>query len=341
MPSFSCPRTLTPKTRSCRPPLGSCRRCTHGAMSFLSRTLTAVVLVTLASCPEHTIAADWPTFRANNGRTAHSTEPLKLPLTAAWKYTSPAPPELAWSSGEGREIEGKLLGHRVKFDDVFHPVVAGGRLFFGSSADDQLHCMDLTTGTTVWTFFAGAPIRLAPSVADGRVYFGSDDGRVYCVDAETGKEVWQFRAGPTEDWLLARGEMISRWPVRTGVLVDDGVAFFGAGIFPHEDVYLYAVNASDGSVIWKQDNLSDGDAGRNDLSPQGYLLASDDLLFVPSGRSLPAAFDRKTGKLVHKRTFSWRSTAGGVIGGTKALLSDGQIFLRRTSSSAGDGTKKG
>ena len=79
--------------------------------------------------------------------------------------------------------------------------------------------------------------------------------------------------------------MISRWPVRTGVLVDNGVAYFGAGVFPHENVYLYAVNAIDGSVIWKQDNLSAEDAGRNDLSPQGYLLASDELLFVPSGRS--------------------------------------------------------
>ena len=114
--------------------------------------------------------------------------------------------------------------------------------------------------------------------------------------------------------------MVSRWPVRTGVLVDNGVAYFGAGVFPHENVYLYAVNADDGSIIWKQDNLSAEDAGRNDLSPQGYLLASDELLFVPSGRSLPAAFDRKTGKLVHKRTHAWRNAAGGVIGGTNALL---------------------
>ncbi len=163
-------------------------------------------------------------------------------------------------------------------------------------------------------------------MANGQVYFGSDDGHVYSVDANTGELNWKFRAGPEEDWLLARGEMISRWPVRTGVLVDNGIAYFGAGIFPHEDVYLYAVNAADGAVVWKQDNLSSEDAGRNDLSPQGYLLASDDLLFVPSGRSLPAAFDRKTGKLVHKRTHSWRSTAGGVIGGTKALLADGQIY---------------
>ncbi|MEZ6129245.1 MAG: PQQ-binding-like beta-propeller repeat protein [Planctomycetaceae bacterium] len=284
------------------------------------------VVLTLMCCSSVALAADWPTYRGDNARSGSSSESLDLPLKSAWTYTSPAPPEMAWSSGEGRVIEGKLLGHRVKFDDVFHPVAVGGKLYFGSTADDQLHCMNLDTGETEWTFFAGAPIRLAPSVTDGRVYFGSDDGHVYCLDAATGKQQWQFRTGPEADWLLARGEMISRWPVRTGVLVDDGVAYFGAGIFPHEYIYLYAVNADDGSVIWKQDNLSSEDAGRNELSPQGYLLASDDLLFVPSGRSLPAAFDRKTGKFVYQRTHSWRSTAGGVIGGTKALLADGQLY---------------
>jgi outer membrane protein assembly factor BamB len=270
-------------------------------------------------------AADWPTFRGDNARTAASMEVISVPLKTAWIYESPAAPEMAWSDGVGRVIEGKLLGYRVRYDDVFHPVVAGGRLYFGAT-DDQLHCMDLKTGATIWTYFTGAPIRLAPSVVNGRVYFGSDDGHVYCVNADTGAMHWQFRASPEEDWLLARGEMISRWPVRTGVLVDRGVAYFGAGIFPHEDVYLYAVNADDGSVIWKQDNLSAADAGRNELSPQGYLLAGDDLLFVPSGRSLPAAFDRRTGKFLYQRVHSWRTTAGGVVGGTNALLSDGQIY---------------
>ncbi|MEO2032233.1 MAG: PQQ-binding-like beta-propeller repeat protein [Planctomycetaceae bacterium] len=189
-----------------------------------------------------------------------------------------------------------------------------------------MHCVELKSGRTVWSFVTGAPIRLAPTVTDGRVYFGSDDGHVYCLDAEDGGLVWQFRAGPAEDWLLARGQMISRWPVRSGVLVADGVAYFGAGIFPHEDVQMYAVHAANGAVIWKQDNVSARDAGRDDLSPQGYFLASDDLLFVPSGRSLPAAIDRNTGKVVHKRSFSWRTTAGGVVGGTQALLANGQIY---------------
>ena len=32
------------------------------------------------------------------------------------------------------------------------------------------------------------PVRLAPAVADGKVYAGSDDGFVYCLDARTGQQ---------------------------------------------------------------------------------------------------------------------------------------------------------
>ena len=47
-----------------------------------------------------------------------------------------------------------------------------------------------------------------------------------------------MRVGPEDDRLLSRGEMISRWPVRTGVLIDGDTAYFGAGVFPHEMIYL-------------------------------------------------------------------------------------------------------
>ena len=199
-------------------------------------------------------------------------------------------------------------------------------MYFGSAVDHQLRCVDAETGEHLWRFFTGGPVRLAPTVHQGKVYFGSDDGCVYCVEATTGREVWKLQVGPRVERLLARGHMISRWPVRTGVLIADDVAYFGAGIFPHETVYLCAADAKTGQLLWKNDHISQRDAGRDDLSPQGYLLANEDLLFVPSGNSLPAAFDRKTGEHVFKKSYGWRTTAGGEVGGTQALLSDGQLY---------------
>lgn len=272
------------------------------------------------------LAGDWPTYRGDRLRSGSTAEAVQLPLKEHWVYESPSPPRLSWAGQTGRTIEGHVLRDRVNYDDAFHVAVVGQRVYFGSSADHQVHCRDLSTGKTIWTFTTGGPVRMAPTVAQGRVYVGSDDGRVYCLNAKDGSLIWQLRAGPSDEWFIGRGEMINRWPVRTGVLVDGGVAYFGAGIFPHEDVFLYAVRAEDGRVIWKQDNISESDAGRNDLSPQGYLLASETTLFVPSGRSLPAAIDRKTGAYRYKANASWRSNGGGVIGGYRAVLADGQLY---------------
>lgn len=298
-----------------------------GRIGAIWNTVVLLAVVSqLAAFGSEAVAGDWPMYRGDLSRSGSTAETVKLPLRSRWVYSAPSAPPVSWSTAEGRVMEGKLQGHQVKYDDAIHPVVVGERVYFGSSVDHQLHCFDLKRGTELWSFFTDGPIRLAPAVTGNRVYFGSDDGHAYCISADDGRLLWKLRAGPADERFLARGEMISRWPVRTGVLVDAGVAYFGAGIFPHEDIYLYAVNAEDGSIVWRQDNISVLDAGRNDLSPQGYLLASDELLFVPSGRTLPAAFDRRTGGLVHKRTFPWRTTAGGQVGGTQALLADGQLY---------------
>lgn len=290
----------------------------------LSRAALLAFCLTLLC--QQASAKDWPTYLIDNGRTGATSDSLKLPLAPAWKYSAPAAPRMGQTDPGERVIEGHDLETRVDFDDALHVALANGKAYFGSSVDHQLRCVDLKTGNVLWRYITGGPIRLAPTYDNRKIYFGSDDGFVYCLDAASGKEIWKLRAGMNEEMIIARGEMVSRWPVRTSILVDDGVAYFGAGIFPHENIYLYAVQADSGKVIWKVDNLSQTSAGRNELSPQGYILANDEYLFIPSGRSLPAAFNKKTGEQEHKRSFSWRSTAGGVVGGTQALLADGQIY---------------
>lgn len=271
-------------------------------------------------------AADWENYLGNNARTGYAAVAVPSHLQLAWSYQSAAKPEKAWSGSRTVPIEGHVMLPRVTFDAAPQMLLIEDRLYFGSTVDQRLHCRDAATGRERWSFFTEGPIRLAPAFAFGNIYFGSDDGWVYCLEAITGQLVWKHRVGPKDDRLLARGELISRWPVRTGVLIDGEIAYFGAGIFPHEEVYLCAANAKTGEIIWKNDRISQADAGRNDLSPQGYLLANEDTLFVPSGRSLPVAVSKATGDIIFQRKYSWRTEAGGVVGGTKALLGDGQIY---------------
>jgi hypothetical protein len=141
-------------------------------------------------------------------------------------------------------------------------------------------------------------VRLAPAIDGGKAYFGSDDGCVYCVDAATGELAWKFRAAPEEHKIIGNGRLISLWPVRTGVLVDQGVAYFSAGIFASEGVFSYAVDAASGKLIWKNDR--EGESRLKHVSPTGYQLATDEALVVPMGRMAPAVYDRKSGELLHK-----------------------------------------
>lgn len=285
-----------------------------------------VAFLAAVSCTQIAFADAWPTYLGSIRRDGYSNEQLGTHLKLQWSYQSPAKPRKAWEGPRAEPIEGKEMRHRVDFDDALQVVMQDGRVYFGSSVDHYVYCVDAASGEPIWKFYTEGPVRLAPTLSNGKVYFGSDDGKVYCLNAEDGEIIWQHRVGIRDERLLARGEMISRWPIRTGVLIDSGIAYFGAGVFPHETVYLCAAHADTGEIIWKNDAISQKNAGRNDLSPQGYLLANEDLLFVPSGRSLPVGVSRETGEIVHQEKHAWRTDAGGVVGGTKALLGDGQVY---------------
>jgi len=256
-------------------------------------------------------AADWPCYKADASRSSLSGERLALPLVKAWIYEPAQPPHPAWPE-PGKEL------HRLDFDYAFQPVIAAGVVYFGSSADDSIHALDAATGKLKWRFTTLGPVRTAPHVADGRCYAASDDGFVYCLDAATGGLVWKFRAAPGERKMLGNGRMISRWPCRSGVLVLDGVVYTTAGMWPAEGIYVYALDAETGEVLWCND--SSGDMYREQphgtataftgVCPQGYMLASDDLLLVPSGRTTPGAYDRQTGELVYYQPYLYLEPYG-------------------------------
>jgi outer membrane protein assembly factor BamB len=235
--------------------------------------------------------ADWPTYRHDPHRSGVTSEELKLPLAEAWRHTPAKPPAPAWPELPAQ----KDVWHRVHglspattYDRAYHVVVSDGRLYYGASADDSVHCLDAATGEPRWSFITEGPVRLAPTVFEGRVYAGSDDGCLYCLDAADGHQNWRSRGGPADRRLPGNGRMISLWPVRCGVVVQEGEVYFAAGLFPEQGAYLCALHAADGRPVWREPI---------DLSMQGYLVASRSRLYVPTGRTAPGVCDRSTGKL--------------------------------------------
>ena len=257
-------------------------------------TLTAVAILLVSAVGR---ADDWATYRHDNRRSGATSENLRLPLKQIWRYDSPSAPVPAWTEPAKWDAYAGVKGlkHMRDFDSVFHVTVAGGSLFFGSSADDAAHCLDAATGKTKWTSHTDGPVRLPPTVAGGNAYFGSDDGRVYCVKASDGSVVWKYRAAPSDRLVPSNGKLISLWPVRTGVLVADGKAYFAASLFPWRESQFCGVDARTG----KDSGPGLFKTAGSGYAMQGALLASDAKIFAPQGRSRAMVFSRSDGNFAN------------------------------------------
>ncbi len=260
--------------------------------SNMKRWLVFVVACACGPWPGQ--GADWPTFAHDSQRSYVTDEALKPPLHLQWVYDAPAPPAAGWSlpvNGYGA----RKNKSNVSYDDSHPAILVGDSVYFCSSAENCVHAVAAESGEIRWTFFTDAAPRLAPTFWRGKLFFGADDGRVYCLDAEDGSVVWTHNAAPTAETMLGYGRFSSVWPIRTGVMIDEGVAYFTAGLFPSEGVYLYAVDPQDGRVLWRQGvgRL----AGGGSLAPQGYMLATRDSIFVTS-RVAPSRFNKRDGRFI-------------------------------------------
>jgi len=285
-----------------------------------------------------TATKDWPTYQHDHHRSGRTGEQIGAAhLTQTWVWQSPQPPQPAWAGPAKYDAYSNVrpLRSMRNYDPAFHVVAADGLVCFGSSADDSVHCLDAATGDERWTFTTDGPVRIAPACADGKVYFGSDDGHAYCVGAEDGELVWKYSPAPGGRRILNNGRLIPLTPCRTGVLVDGGTAYFAAGMLPWEDTYLCAVDAETGKPSGRGRYVARhpgvppekaGDAQREGVTMEGALLASDDRLFVPQGRVPPRMFDRAGGRLLG-------SLEGG--GGCFVLLTDDEQLLHGPGNKAG------
>ena len=118
--------------------------------------------------------------------------------------------------------------------------------------------------------------------------------------------IWSLRGAPSSRKVIGNGRLISLWPVRGGPVVADGVVYFAAGLWPFEGIFICAVDARNGKLLWVNDSTGcmylkhpHEAPSFGGPSPQGYLLVNGDELVVPSGRAFPAFFDRRSGKLNH------------------------------------------
>jgi outer membrane protein assembly factor BamB len=192
-----------------------------------SRTpLTALIPLLLVP----TASADWSNLGGNAGRNG---------LVAA---VGPVEPIVAWSGAPDSLI-------------AWTPIVEGNRVFTirqtyaqapfnPPPGDSVVHCFDLETGASLWSFDCpyqpGDWTTVVYGAAQGRVFVGrggngsTSFAPVYCLNAETGQVIWT-----------------STVEVGTGaydgvVFADDGDPIFASGLV------VRRLNSENGAVVWSR-----------------------------------------------------------------------------------------
>jgi outer membrane protein assembly factor BamB len=246
------------------------------------------------------LAQQWQTFRADNARSG-STDVVFKPdcLELSWQWKSPSPPTPAWDGPARWDAFSQIrdLPAMRQYDACFHPVSDGETLYFGSSSQDLLRAVDLSSGELKWNYVAGGPIRLAPTIDDNRILFGSDDGYVYCLNRNSGELIWKFNPsihiGDEQRRLINNDRLISYFPIRTGIVVRDEVAYFGASLLPWRDSFICAVDVATGKI---KDPKNHYVVAHAKSTLEGNLLVAEGRLIVPQGRVAPRLFERTSGK---------------------------------------------
>ena len=168
---------------------------------------------------------DWPTYRHDAGRTAHTGSTVPSDIKPGWQLN----------------LGGKLSS----------PVIAGKRLFVAKIDTHTVYALDSTGGKMLWHYTAGGRVDSPPTIYKGRVLFGSADGYVYCLRASDGALVWRFRAAPLDRRLVAYEQVESVWPVSGTVLVQDNKVYCVAGrsVFMDGGMRMLQLNPETGSMI--------------------------------------------------------------------------------------------
>ncbi len=108
--------------------------------------------------------------------------------------------------------------------------IAYGNAYF--TTQHRIYAVNLTTHKEIWNKTINGTIS-TPAIAYGKVFVGSRDGILYCLNAFNGNEIWHFKANGKIDSSPAVGGNIVYFATNTA----QGT--------------IYALNITDGSLIWK------------------------------------------------------------------------------------------
>ncbi|KAH7554055.1 hypothetical protein JRO89_XS12G0102900 [Xanthoceras sorbifolium] len=198
---------------------------------------------------------------------------------------------------------------------AFGPVTfANGVLFAGSTnGKGPIYAINAKTGSVLWSYYTGGTVYGGMSVSNGCIYIGNG----YTVNTKQAAQNWPNHGGDLYNRRYANKEkkispetvskLHLRWKFYAGGDISVTPAIFnGTVYFPSWNGNLYAVKASDGSLVWKK-NLQKLTGFNNTgfvlnvnstVSRSTPTIAGDLLLVGLFGPAVVIAVKRSNGNLV-------------------------------------------
>ena len=174
-------------------------------------------------------------------------------------------------------------------------LASNGNMIFATTAFGEVVALNAATGGVVWRKQFSAPIKTAPTVANGQVFFVTVANEAYGLAAASGAQLWQ------SDGSGESASAISN----TSPAVAGGIV-----VMPHTNGDLIAFGAGGGQRFWNVSLASTraGSSVANLNAIAGRPVIAGGQVYAISNAGRMAAFDLKSGAEIWSREFSGNQT---------------------------------
>ncbi len=167
---------------------------------------------------------------------------------------------------------------------------------FFGSQNGTVYALNDRTGARAWSYRAASAVKASPTLAGGLLYFGDYSGRLQAISEQTGRRLWVSKS---EGALLGSGNFYSTAAV-----------IYGRVFLGNTDGRIYAYDASTGHLDWAVQTgayvyASPAVTNAPGLGPTVYIGSYNGIFYALNARS---------------GHISWRFNAHGRISGSATIL---------------------